>query len=261
MKFEKKKILSALLLLAFGGAVSFAGFYQGNTGNTGNAGIPKELADSLDLSHPSAAETVKQTDESGETNVDFDLLTAQNPDIYAWITVPGTKIDYPVLQKSGAEDPYDNYYLDHQANLSEGLPGAIYSQPVNRRDFMDSVTILYGHNLKNGGMFSGLHSFEDKEFFDKNRRIIIYTPKQTFTYEIFAAADFSDALLPYEYDFTQSAEVQRYLEDMRACEGNFREVAEMSGEARLLTLSTCYSGREDHRLLIGAVLTAEEPAE
>lgn len=260
MKFEKKKILSALLLLIFGAAVSFAGFYAGND-NGKTAGLPGDISDHLDLSRPSAAETVKHTDESGETQVDFDLLTAQNPDIYAWITVPGTEIDYPVLQKGDTEDPYDNFYLDHQANLSEGLPGAIYSQPVNQKDFSDPVTILYGHNLKNGGMFSGLHAFEDKDFFDKNRQVILYTQGQILTYEIFAAADFSDALLPYEYDFTQASEVQRYLADLFACEGNFQTETDLSGNAKLLTLSTCYSGREDHRLLIGAVLTDGKTAE
>ena len=189
-------------------------------------------------------------DESDEVRIDFEELKVQNSDIYAWITVPGTEIDYPVLQKSDAKDPYDNYYLDHQIDLSEGLPGVIYSQPVNRRDFMDSVTVLYGHNMKNGEMFSGLHLFADKDFFDQHSQVIIYTPEKIFTYEIFAAIDFSDALLPYEYDFTKSAEVQRHLVDVRKCEGNFREEIKMSEGTRILVLSTCYGGREERRLLV-----------
>ena len=99
-------------------------------------------------------------------------------------------------KKRDAKDPYDNYYLDHQVDLSEGFPGVIYSQPVNRRDFTDSVTVLYGHNLKNGGMFSDLHDFADKDFFAQNGQIIIYTPEKTLTYEIFAAIDFFFYLLP-----------------------------------------------------------------
>lgn len=259
MKFEHKKILSALLLIVFGAVVSFACFQTGNP--EGDIGLSGNISEMLDLSQPSAADVIKHTDETGETTVDFDLLHALNPDIYGWITVPGTEIDYPILQKSDAEDPYDNYYLDHQADRSEGLPGAIYSQPVNRRDFMDFVTILYGHNLKNGGMFSDLHAFEDQDFFDQNGQIIIYTPQQTFIYDIFAAADFSDALLPYEYDFTKTSEVQKYLADLQSCEGNFREEIDIPEGARILTLSTCYTGREEHRLLIGAVQATTEPTE
>lgn len=106
--------------------------------------------DAADAQDPSerAADAVGNDSEPGGAKVDFEQLKAQNPDIYAWISVPGTGIDYPVLQKSDAKDPYDNYYLNHQVDLSEGFPGVIYSQPVNRRDFMDAVTVLYGHNLK-----------------------------------------------------------------------------------------------------------------
>lgn len=259
MKLGKKQILSILAIIAFGAVVSFAGFRSGkagNTGNTENIGASKDIADASDLSKPSDVGAAENNGGSG-AKVDFNQLKGQNPDIYAWITVPGTGIDYPVLQKRDAEDPYDNYYLDHQVDLSEGFPGVIYSQPVNRRDFMDSVTVLYGHNLKNGGMFSDLHDFEDKDFFAENNRVIIYTPEKTLTYEIFAAIDFSDALLPYEYDFTESAEVERHLADVKKCQGNFREEMELSPDAKILVLSTCYGDREERRLLVEAVLTEE----
>lgn len=251
IKSEKKKILSALLVIAFGVSVFLAGYYGEYAGDTISP------AATLDLSQDSVADEVKYRDESGEIKIDFELQQAQNPDIYAWITVPGTGIDYPVLQKSGTEDIYDNYYLDHKADLSEGLPGAIYTQPVNSRDFKDSVTVLYGHNMKNGGMFSSLHEFEDRDFFEKNRQIIIYTPDNTFVYEIFAAADFSDVLIPYEYDFNDDSEILRYLEDVEECRGNFRNETEVLKSDKILTLSTCYSGRDENRLLIQAVLTEE----
>ena len=197
---------------------------------------------------------MKHTDESGNVTVDFEMLKEWNPDIYAWITVPGTNIDYPVLQKSDTEDLYDNYYLDHTVDLEEGLPGAIYSQPVNQKDFMDSVTVLYGHNMKNGEMFTGLHEFENRDFFDKNRQIFIYTPNGVLTYEIFAAVDFSDALIPYEYSFSDSAQLQNYIKDVKNCAGNFQEGVSVSADDKILTLSTCYSGQDDRRLLIEAVL-------
>lgn len=260
MKLEKKRILTALFLLAFGAAVSFAGFHAGKAGNAEQT-VNTTGTDTVPGSPAAKTAAAKQTDESGRTTIDFGLLTGQNPDIYAWITVPGTVIDYPVLQKSDTEDLYDNYYLDHTADLSEGLPGAIYSQPVNRLDFSDSVTVLYGHNMKNGTMFSGLHAFADPDFFRENTQVIIYTPQQTLTYEIFAATDFSDALLPYEYDFTQDTGIQRYLGDVEESKGNFREGTRIPEGAKILTLSTCYSDREDRRLLIHAVLIGTQAAE
>ena len=43
-----------------------------------------------------------------EAIVDLPALQAEYPDIKGWITIPGTCVDYPVLQ-SGAQDP--EYYL------------------------------------------------------------------------------------------------------------------------------------------------------
>ncbi|MCI8280637.1 MAG: class B sortase [Lachnospiraceae bacterium] len=252
MKIEKKKVIPALMVIALGIAVSMVSF------QAGEVSFPQEAEALQEEIAGIPVDEAKFTDESGEVRIDFEALEAQNPDIYAWITLPGTEIDYPVLQKSDSEDPYDNYYLNHTVDFTEGLPGAIYSQAVNHKDFMDPVTVLYGHNLKNGGMFTSLHRFEEQDFFEKNRQIILYTPEGTLIYEIFAAVEFSDDLIPYEYDFSDPLEVQRYLEDVGGCEGNFREDIAISQEDKILTLSTCYSGRDTSRLLVEAVMIEKE---
>ncbi len=253
MKLEKKNVASALAVLCLGMAVFLASFHTDHAGVAGTTA--GSVRTSVQISGDLSVDDVKFVEESGETRIDFDALKAQNPDIYAWITVPGTGIDYPVLQKGDAADPYDDYYLNHTLDLREGYPGSIYSHAVNQRDFEDPVTILYGHNLKDGSMFSGLHEFEDQEFFEKNHQILIHLPDRTVTYEVFAAVDYSDELLPCAYDFSSPGEVRRYLADVGSCAGNFREDMEVSEEDKILTLSTCYSGRDDRRLLIEAVMT------
>ena len=55
--------------------------------------------------------------------------------------------------------------------------GSIFSQRQNSKDFSDPVTVLYGHNMKNGTMFNTLHKFENKDFFKKHSKVYIYTPK------------------------------------------------------------------------------------
>ena len=110
-----------------------------------------------------ATETViaePETEESTEETViycdpvyDFGQLHEQNEDIYAWIVVPGTQVDYPLLQSET-----DNYYLDYNLDHSKGYPGCIYTNQCNRKDFSDYNTVLYGHNMKNGSMFGSIHS-------------------------------------------------------------------------------------------------------
>ena len=85
--------------------------------------------------------------------VDFDELQAMNPDIYAWVTIPDTDISYAVLQRAGEEE----YYSKHSENGAYYSGGSIFSQDYNQKDFSDPMTVLYGHNLRNGRMFAQLN--------------------------------------------------------------------------------------------------------
>lgn len=69
--------------------------------------------------------------------VDFDSLQKENPDIYAWITIPDTVIDYPIVQSS--ED--NAYYLNHSAEKTDSASGAIYSENYNKKNFDDPITL------------------------------------------------------------------------------------------------------------------------
>ena len=71
--------------------------------------------------------------------VDFNALQAQNPDVYAYVEVPDTQISYPVLQKEGNKDYYSNHTID---NVEGRVPGAIYTEDYNKKDFTDPKTIL-----------------------------------------------------------------------------------------------------------------------
>ena len=124
-----------------------------------------------------------------EKDIDFAALQEENSDVYAWIYVPGTNVDYPVLQHP--ED--DTYYLEHNMDGSKGLPGCIYSESVNTKDFTDPNTVLYGHNMKNGSMFASLHNFEDQQVFEENPYFYIYNALLSrctvFEFKSLSAAD------------------------------------------------------------------------
>lgn len=191
-----------------------------------------------------------------EKIIDWVALQEENADIYAWITVPGTVIDYPVLQHSEELD----YYLNHNLDGSSGYPGCIYTQMLNSKEWDDPQTVLYGHNMKNGTMFAGLHQYEDSLFFEENPYVYIYTEDCVRVYQIFAAYEFSSAHLLLSFDTKNPETFSAYLEGIFQRDGlndNFNRELEVTAEDKIITLSTCISNKPDNRYLVQAMLVAE----
>lgn len=140
-------------------------------------------------------------------NVDFDSLHDVNPEIYAWIEVPGTNINYAVVQ-SAADDLF---YDDHGVDRSYYSGGSIFSQRYNTTTFQDPVTVLYGHNRQSQTMFAQVNNFADAAFFAKNQKIFVYTPDKVYEYTIFAAYPHSSEHLLLCHDFTDPQAVRRLL--------------------------------------------------
>lgn len=174
-----------------------------------------------------------------EKNIDFDAMHREiSEDIYAWIYIPNTHIDYPVFQH-----PTDNsYYLEHNIDGSEGYPGCIYTENYNAKDFSDPHTVIYGHNMRDTTMFSDLHLYEDEEFFENNRYVYIYTEDMVYVYKIFAAYQTNNAHQLLNYDFSNKNTVKSYLENTASRMEEpkvYDEDTVFSEDDQILTLSTC----------------------
>lgn len=117
--------------------------------------------------------------EENLTEIDFDGLRAINKDIVAWIQIPGIGVDYPVVQGKDNEH-YLHYTFDGKANKA----GSIFLDYRNRVDFADSKVILYGHNMKDGSMFSNLKKYQDENFRREQGRVLIYLPDRVLECEI-----------------------------------------------------------------------------
>ncbi len=196
--------------------------------------------ESLAAEEDTAEEPEAYTGEIPEKNIDFDELHATiSEDIYAWIYIPNTHVDYPIFQ-----DPVDNtYYLTHNVDGSEGYPGCIYTENYNSKDFSDPHTVIYGHNMRDTTMFSDLHLYEDQSFFDNNRYVFIYTEDgQTLVYKIFAAYQTNNSHQLLNFDFSDPQTLLEYLQNtpMRMQEPYiYDDTTEFSEDDQILTLSTC----------------------
>lgn len=182
----------------------------------------------------------------------FTALQKENSDIYAWLIVPGTDVDYPILQNEE-----DNFYLLRNLDKSEGKPGCLYTNKVHPKDFTAFNTIIYGHNMKNKTMFGSLHNFDDEEFFEENNIFILYTEDCRLTYEIYATTKTSDDYLPYIYDFdTQDGQklfLHSLLEDSSSVH-HMRHDMEVCFEDKFVTLSTCMLDNHYRFLVVGKLI-------
>ena len=202
------------------------------------------------------AEAPVATSSDPETRViDFATLQAKkNADIYAWISVPGTNVDYPVLR----HPTDDGYYLYHNLNGSQGYPGCIYTENWNSKDWNDPVTVLYGHDMRSTGtMFHQLHKFEKQDFFDKHQYFYVYTPEKTLKYEIFSAYVHTNEHLLYNHNFSDKTEFDSFFSTVLATDSGVSHVRSgvaIDSSSKIVTLSTCIKNKPDNRYLIFGVL-------
>ncbi len=192
-----------------------------------------------------------------ENPIDFKTLKSQNNDIYSWIYIPKTNVNYPVCQS-----PLDdNFYLDHDIYKNYSYAGAIYSQYCNKRHYSDRVTVLYGHNMADGSMFANLHYYSDKNFFDKNKYIYIYTPDRKLTYEVVSAFIYDDRHIMNSFDFSDDKVFSDYLEmiqNPRSVSKNVNENVDLTIDDKILVLSTCLNSGEGRYLVQGVLVNDEK---
>lgn len=252
---KKKKrniIILSVLILVFVLSVGFiiAYFVKQNNAKDEYEEIKEKAKVSVEKE---VKDSEEESDEPYVSPIDFEELWKTNEEIYAWIQIPGTEIDYPIAQR--ADD--DAYYLNHTIEGTEGLPGSIYTEAVNSKEFTDFNTVIYGHNMKNGSMFAGLHKYEDKEFLEENPYVYIYLPDRTLKYQIFAAVVFDDRHIMHSFDYSTPEGCQRFLDEIkgvRTMESGFDENVEVGTDSNIITLATCIGGQPDNRWLVEAVL-------
>ncbi len=190
-----------------------------------------------------------------ESPIDFVKLRQINEDIYAWIKIEGTDIDYPILQSPSD----DNYYLKHTYEKKQNVRGAIFTQVTfNAKDFEDNHTVLYGHNMfkSDGEMFSQLVNYQDKDFFDNHRDMTIYLPDKEIKYKVFAAYKWTDEHLLYEYNTRNHTLYGNYLQtifNIRDLSANIDKSLNITADDKIITLSTCVTLNGVQRYLVQAV--------
>lgn len=205
----------------------------------------------------------EETNEPYETEhadtIDLPALQKENPDIFAWLSIPGTKVNCPVLQSQTADD----FYQTHDASGDENPSGAVYIEAANLASMCDFNTVLHGNTGMDGtAPFADLYKFADPDFFKEHEQLYLYLDGNVLTYEIFAAYRREDTSLLRSYDFTEASGCQQFLNDLYATRDmsmNLRDGWEnVSACHFIVTLTTQDSESADTQWVVVAVLIQDE---
>ena len=114
-------------------------------------------------------EVAKEVVAENHTSIDFATVKSFGSTATSWIYIPGTNIDYPLVQ--GANN---DYYLDKDAYGNPSQAGAIFINFANASDMSDVKTVIFGHNMSNGSMFTDLHKYSQEEYGSSHQNAYIY---------------------------------------------------------------------------------------
>ncbi len=171
-----------------------------------------------------------------------------NDDYVCWIEVPGTNIDYPVLQSND-----NSYYLNKDIYKNYLASGSIFLDYRNN-DFLDKNTVIYGHYMRNNTMFGQLKNFKKKSFFYENNIIKISKRNgETLEYKVFSAYTTSSKDNYIQTYFNSCEEYKEFINKI-VNKSIFKSNENISIDDNILTLSTCSYEFKNARMVVHAKL-------
>ena len=199
---------------------------------------------------PEPAEDIH--DENGIL-LEYAPLYEMNTHMAGWLSIEGTRINYPVMHTPGQPD----YYLQRSFDGEWSGWGCLYAREECDLDTPSDNVTIYGHHMKDGSMFAGLSGYLDREFWEEHRYIRFDTLTEHHVYEIFAV--FTTTATEGKgfayHDFIDAADEQEFDTFIAKCLSNSlygTERIPAYGD-KIICLSTCEYTQENGRLVVAAV--------
>ena len=184
--------------------------------------------------------------------VDLSAYLAQNPDFVAWLRIPGTNVDYPVVQTDNPD-----YYLNHTFSGKSSVVGTLFSLADADYAAPGRNIAIYGHHLRSSGekMFTSLMRYKNPDFYEDNQTIVLDSLYRHSEYTIFAVVNMKTGdWEPSRTTFSGDAAFMAFVNRAKS-ESLYDTGVEVGADNHILTLITCdrsYAGKEG-RLVILAV--------
>lgn len=240
-KKKNKNFFNGIIYLILIGLLIYSGIkiFKWNKENSNNNNITDKINEAV---------TVEKNSEGKEDfNINFNTLKKQNEDTVAWIKVNNTNVKYPVVK---AKD--NSFYLTHSFDKSNNSAGWIFADYKNKFDDTDKNIVIYGHNRRDGSMFSSLKNALNPNWYnnDLNRNILLYTENEEYNYEIFSIYKIESEDYYIKTEFNDENDFEDFLNTVTK-----RSVQDfgvnVSKDDSILTLSTCANNNK-YRVVIHA---------
>ena len=194
-----------------------------------------------------------QPTENNSSPIDFDSLTEISTDIRGWLRLEGTRVDYPVMQSKD-----NDYYLNRAVNGIWNKVGTPFMDFRNNGDFSDRLTVIYGHYMGDGSMFTDIHNYKSQKFYDEHTYIDLYTP--VGSYRILPVAGVYQNVEYWDFTFDyESDEVFLHQIDNWKALSTFKSDTAYDAADRFVVLTLCTYDVENSRfLLVGKITDPDE---
>lgn len=202
----------------------------------------------IDEEYEGIAEEYTVEKDNEYLDINWTELLNRNKDVKAWIQIPDTNINYPVLQGET-----NDTYIHSDIDGKDLKAGSIFIASENQNPFQDINTVIYGHNMKNGSMFNNLKSYSKQEFADEHPYVYIYLPDGTVSqYKVISSHVITDESVLYNTNITNVPEFYQAIMDKNKLSISF----DQNSTQPVITLSTCVSGsgEDGRRNVVHAIL-------
>ena len=176
-----------------------------------------------------------------------EILRELSDDAVAWLTVDGTRIDYPVMQGKTNDD-----YLNKDPYGEFSLSGSIFLDSRNDKMFSDPYSLVYGHHMEYGAMFGSLDEYAGKEFFDAHKTGSLIVANDTEYQITFFAACKAQATEKIIFDPPESDNPSRL--EYLSKNALIYYPQEVDASSKLIALSTCQSAESNERMIVFGTL-------
>ena len=181
--------------------------------------------------------------------IDHVALLEMNGDYTCWLYCAGMNIDYPVVH--GADN---DRYLSTMFNGEKNASGTLFIDYRNLPDFQDPNTLIYGHHMRNEGMFGQLDEFAAQAFYASHPYMLVMSGKEISILELFAGYTTSSTDHCYDIAISDAEDMERFVSEAKR-KSNFATGVEVLPTDRLITMSTCaYSFENARFIVIGRLL-------